>query len=87
MPHSLSVILTDFRALFKYQNFHLFCVFVVGLIGGDADRHLSSSSSENGLPLAGSSFPVANTPMRWLTIVVTGVFRQLGRPYTMRHER
>ena len=28
----LSVILTDFRPLFKYQNFHLFCVFVVGLI-------------------------------------------------------
>ena len=28
----LSVILTDFRPLFKCQNFHLFCVFVVGLI-------------------------------------------------------
>ena len=28
----LSVILTEFRPLFKYQNFHLFCVFVVGLI-------------------------------------------------------
>ena len=28
----LSVILTDFSPLFKYQNFHLFCVFVVGLI-------------------------------------------------------
>ena len=49
----LSVILTEFRPLFKYQNFHLFSVFVVGLInqkGGDADRHLSSGSSENGLP-------------------------------------
>lgn len=28
----LSVILTDFSPLFKYQNFHLFCVFVVGFI-------------------------------------------------------
>ena len=28
----LSVILTEFRPLFKYQNFHLFSVFVVGLI-------------------------------------------------------
>ena len=53
----LSVILTEFRPLFKYQNFHLFCVFVVGTYqpsrGGDADRYLSSSSSENGLPLTG----------------------------------
>ncbi len=28
----LNAILTDFRPLFKSQNFHLFCVFVVGLI-------------------------------------------------------
>ena len=28
----LNVILTDFSPLFKSQNFHLFCVFVVGLI-------------------------------------------------------
>ena len=28
----LSAILTDFRPLFNRQNFHLFCIFVIGLI-------------------------------------------------------
>ena len=53
----LSVILTDFRPLFNRQNFHLFCIFVIGLIkqreGGTLTGILSSSWSQDGLPFSG----------------------------------
>ena len=35
----LAGILTDFRPLFNRQNFHLFCIFIVGLI---SPRHCAT---------------------------------------------